>query len=77
MRFVSFNANGVRARLHQFEAIGEQLDPHIVAVQEIKVADDQFPLDDVKALGYEHVDYYGQKGPYGVALFAKQAPVKI
>ncbi|MCZ6617653.1 MAG: exodeoxyribonuclease III, partial [Gammaproteobacteria bacterium] len=77
MRFVSFNANGVRARLHQLKAIGEKFKPHIIAVQEIKVADEQFPLDDVKALGYEHVHYYGQKGHYGVALFARQAPVKI
>ena len=77
MRFVSFNANGVRARLHQIEAIGEQLKPHILALQEIKVADEQFPLDDITALGYEHVHYYGQKGHYGVALFAKQAPSKV
>ncbi len=77
MRFVSFNANGIRARLHQIEAIGEQHQPHILAVQEIKVADEQFPLDDVKALGYEHVHYYGQKGHFGVALFAKQAPLEV
>ena len=77
MHFVSFNANGIRARLHQIEAIGKTLKPQVLAIQEIKVADDQFPLDEIKALGYEHVHYYGQKGHYGVALFSTIAPLEL
>ena len=71
MRFVSFNANGIRARLHQLESITKKHQPDVIAVQETKVADEQFPLDDLRALGYPHIDYYGQKGHYGVALLSR------
>ncbi len=74
MRFVSFNANGIRARLHQIDAITASHAPDVVALQETKVADEQFPLEDVQALGYPHVNYYGQKGHYGVALLSKIEP---
>lgn len=71
--FVSFNINGLRARPHQLEAIRDQLNPDILGLQEIKVHDEQFPLADVQALGY-HVEFFGQKSHYGVALLSKQAP---
>lgn len=77
MNFVSFNVNGIRARLHQVAAVRESHDPDVVAIQEIKVADDAFPLEDVKATGFEHVHYYGQKGHYGVALLSKTPPTSV
>ncbi|PCJ90782.1 MAG: exodeoxyribonuclease III [Porticoccaceae bacterium] len=67
MKIVSFNANGLRARLHQLKAIVETYAPDIIGLQEIKVSDDQFPLKDINELGYD-VIYHGQKGHYGVAL---------
>ena len=73
MRFVSFNVNGIRARLHQLEALEASQQPDVVALQEIKVADEQFPLEALQSLGYPHVAYYGEKGHYGVALAAKVA----
>ena len=72
MRFVSFNVNGIRARMHQLEAVRDKLQPHVIAVQEIKVVDEQFPLDDIHAIGYPHVSFYGQKGHYGVALLSTE-----
>lgn len=74
MRFVSFNVNGIRARLHQLQAVTEQHAPDILALQETKVVDDDFPLAALNDLGYPHVAYYGQKGHYGVAL-ASRAPL--
>ncbi len=70
---ISFNINGVRARPHQLEAIRDQLDPDILGLQETKVHDGQFPLADIEALGY-HVEFFGQKSHYGVALLSKVAP---
>lgn len=67
MNIISFNANGIRSRLHQLEAIIEKYDPDIIGIQETKVADDQFPIETINALGYD-VIYHGQKGHYGVAL---------
>jgi len=51
-------------------------DPDIIALQETKVHDDQFPRLEIEALGYR-VDYHGQKGHYGVALLAKQPALKV
>lgn len=67
MKIVSFNANGLRARLHQLKAIVEKHSPEIIGLQETKVVDEAFPLDAIKQLGYD-VIYHGQKGHYGVAL---------
>lgn len=71
MKVISFNINGLRARPHQLQALVEKHQPDFIGLQEIKVHDDEFPLDDVKALGY-HVYYFGQKGHYGVAILSKE-----
>ncbi len=77
MRFVSFNVNGIRARMHQVAAVCQRHDPDVLALQEIKVADEAFPLDDIKATGFPHVHYYGQKGHYGVALLSKNPATSV
>lgn len=71
VRFVSFNVNGIRARRHQLEAVVAKHDPHLLALQETKVVDDDFPEEAFTDLGFEHFAYYGQKGHYGVALASK------
>ena len=76
MNFVSFNINGLRARPHQLEAVVEKYDPEILALQETKVDDPQFPREAVEALGY-HVTFFGQKGHYGVATLSKAAPTTV
>lgn len=76
MKFVSFNINGLRARPHQLEALVEQHQPDIIGLQETKVHDDMFPLEDVQKLGY-HVFFHGQKGHYGVALMTKIEPISV
>lgn len=67
MKIVSFNVNGLRARLHQLQALVDQHQPDIIGLQETKVADELFPLADIQAMGYDAV-FHGQKGHYGVAL---------
>lgn len=47
-----------------------------MGLQEIKVADEDFPHHLVEDLGY-HVYHHGQKGHYGVALLLKQKPVIV
>lgn len=75
-RFVCFNINGIRARQHQLEAIRDVIDPDVMGLQETKVHDEQFPLKKVAGLGY-HVEYFGQKAHYGVALLSKVAPIFV
>ena len=76
MKIVSFNINGIRARIHQLEALKQYLDPDIMGLQEVKVADEQFPYEDLEFLNYRF-DTHGQKGHYGVALASKPEPLKI
>ncbi|TKI08162.1 exodeoxyribonuclease III [Martelella alba] len=76
MKFVSFNINGLRARPHQLSAIIDTLRPDVIGLQETKVHDDMFPVDDVAKLGY-HVYFHGQKGHYGVALLCREQPLAI
>ena len=44
MKIVSFNINGIRARIHQLEALKDHLNPDYW-VQEVKVADEHFPYE--------------------------------
>ncbi|WP_461482806.1 exodeoxyribonuclease III [Porticoccus sp.] len=67
MKIVSFNVNGLRARMHQLAAVIEQHTPDIIGLQETKVSDELFPLGDIEKLGYGAL-FHGQKGHYGVAL---------
>ncbi|MDP5255086.1 MULTISPECIES: exodeoxyribonuclease III [unclassified Vibrio] len=76
MKVISFNINGLRARLHQLQALIDKHDPDVIGLQEIKVHDEAFPIEAVEAMGY-HVSFHGQKAHYGVALLSKQAPIKI
>ena len=76
MKLISFNINGIRARLHQLQALIDKHQPDVIGLQEIKVDNDAFPVSDIEAMGY-HVVYHGQKGHYGVALMSKVAPVSV
>jgi len=70
MNIISFNTNSIRMRLHQLEALIENHQPDFIGIQETKVSDPDFPVDDIRALGYEPV-FHGQKTHYGVALLCK------
>ncbi|GIU46857.1 exodeoxyribonuclease III [Shewanella sairae] len=76
MKIVSFNINGLRARLHQLQALIDSHQPDVIGLQETKVHDEAFPLADVEAMGY-HVHYHGGKAHYGVAMLSKAEPVKV
>jgi len=71
MKIISFNINGLRARLHQLQAIIDKHQPDIIGLQEIKVHNDAFPVEAVEAMGY-HVYFHGQKAHYGVAMLCKK-----
>ncbi|MEG3753675.1 exodeoxyribonuclease III [Psychromonas arctica] len=76
MKVISFNINGLRARLHQLQALIDKHQPDVIGLQEIKVHNDAFPVEAVEAMGY-HVYYHGQKAHYGVAMLCKQKPTDV
>ena len=63
MYIVSFNINSVRARIHQLTALVECYQPTVIGLQETKVQDHEFPLDELNTLGYQIITH-GQKGHY-------------
>ncbi|MEJ6774150.1 MAG: exodeoxyribonuclease III [Porticoccaceae bacterium] len=69
-RIISFNVNGLRARLQQLQSVIDQHAPDIIGLQEIKVSNEEFPLEAITEMGYT-VDFHGQKGHYGVAMMSK------
>jgi len=76
MKIVSFNMNSIRARPHQLIYLRDTLDPDVIGIQETKVNDPEFPVDEIKEIGY-HPEYWGQKGHYGVAILSKKKPIEV
>ena len=72
----TFNANSIRVRLNQILA---WLDAHqidILAVQETKVQDKDFPLPRIEEAGY-HAAFAGQKQSAGVATLSRAEPAEV
>lgn len=76
MKIVSFNINSIRARPHQLIHIRDTINPDVIGIQETKVNDPEFPIDEIKEIGY-HPEFWGQKGHYGVAILSKKKPLEV
>ena len=72
MKLVTYNLNGIRARLPRLTEYLQREQPDVVCLQELKCADDSLPIADIEATGY-HAVWHGQKGFNGVAVLAKEA----
>jgi exodeoxyribonuclease-3 len=76
LKFVTYNVNGIKARLPRLIEYLTEQQPDVVCLQEIKCSDETFPLSDIVDAGYGAV-WHGQKGFNGVAVLAKgQTPVE-
>src|SRR5687767_10337684 len=72
MKFVTYNLNGIRARLPRLIEYLEREAPDVVCLQELKCADESLPVGDIEAAGYQAV-WHGQKGFNGVAILSRGA----
>ncbi len=70
MRIVTYNVNGIKARLPRLIEYLTEEQPDIVCLQELKSSDDTFPEADIRAAGYGAL-WHGQKGFNGVAVLAR------
>ena len=70
MKIVSYNVNGIKARLPRLVEYLQEEQPDVVCLQELKSSDDTFPEGDIRAAGYGAV-WHGQKGFNGVAVLAR------
>jgi exodeoxyribonuclease III len=76
VRIATWNVNSIVARLPRLvEWLGTS-EPDVVCLQEIKVAADEFPLDEIGALGYE-IAAHGTGRWAGVALLSRVGLVDV
>lgn len=73
MKIASWNVNSLKVRLPQVLDWLAQSKPDVLALQETKLTDENFPQDDINAAGYQ-VMFSGQKTYNGVAIIAKAQP---
>lgn len=70
MKIATWNVNSLRVRLPQVLQWLQHERPDLLALQETKLTDDQFPETDCAAAGY-HVVFSGQKTYNGVAILSR------
>jgi exodeoxyribonuclease-3 len=70
VRIATWNVNSIRSRIDRVEAWIQRSDVDILAIQETKAKDEQFPYDRLSALGYE-VAHHGMNQWNGVAILSR------
>jgi exodeoxyribonuclease-3 len=77
MKVVTYNVNGIGARLPNLVRWLNETAPDIVCLQELKAPQEKFPESVIREAGYG-VIWHGQKSWNGVAILARGAePVEI
>jgi exodeoxyribonuclease-3 len=72
MKLVTFNINGIRARMPRLLEYLAREQPDVACLQELKCADDSLPIGEIEGAGYNAV-WHGQKGFNGVAILTPAA----
>jgi len=70
VRIATWNVNSIRSRIDRLEAWLQKSDVEVLAIQETKAREDQFPRDRIEALGYE-VAHVGFNQWNGVAIASR------
>lgn len=76
MKIATWNVNSLRVRLPQVLQWLAAAQPDVLAIQETKTVDEQFPLAELQAAGYTAV-FAGQKTYNGVAILSKTPAVEV
>lgn len=70
MKIATWNVNSLRVRLPHVLDWLKTVQPDVLALQETKLKDEDFPLDDFRAAGY-HAVFSGQPTYNGVAILSR------
>ncbi|HJM28968.1 MAG: exodeoxyribonuclease III [Acidimicrobiales bacterium] len=70
MRIVTWNVNSLKARMPRVVEWVEMMNPDVLCMQETKLADDAFPIQTFKEMGYQSV-HHGQGRWNGVAILSR------
>ena len=76
MKLATWNVNSIRAREDRLVHWLGAHQPDVMCLQELKVADDAFPLLPLQALGYQ-ASVHGQKTYNGVAVLSRVEPASV
>ena len=76
MKVATWNVNSIKVRLEQVLAWLDREQPDVLALQEIKTREEDFPADALRARGYFSL-VSGQAGYNGVALVSRTAPEDV
>ena len=76
-RLATWNINSVRLRMPLVEKLVNEQRIDVLCLQEIKVADAQFPVSAFKKIGLTHTAVFGQKGYHGVAILSRLPLTKL
>ncbi|HIF13803.1 MAG TPA: hypothetical protein EYQ86_00030 [Bacteroidetes bacterium] len=71
LKIASWNVNSIRARIEHLKSWLELNQVDILALQETKVQDKEFPIADILDMGYPSL-YKGQKSYNGVAILSRE-----
>ncbi|MGQ0525633.1 MAG: exodeoxyribonuclease III [Betaproteobacteria bacterium] len=73
MRLATWNVNSLKVRLSQVLPWLGQHRPDVLCLQETKLEDGNFPLEEISRAGYQAI-YSGQKTYNGVAILSRHDP---
>ncbi len=76
MKIATWNINSIKVRLPAVKQYLKETCPDVLALQETKALDENFPKEEIEDLGYSCI-FVGQKTYNGVALISKEKPSKI
>jgi len=76
MIIATWNVNSIRARLERLLAWLDRTAPDVACLQELKVPDEEFPVDEIREAGY-HAAFHGQKTYNGVAILSRTEPSDV
>ena len=75
MLVVTYNVNGIGARLPALLEYLDERKPDVVCLQELKAPQEKFPESAIREAGY-HAIWHGQKSWNGVAILTRDGPAQ-
>ena len=70
MKIATWNINSIKSRVQHVINWSEVNQPDVLCLQETKCPDDKFPIQKLRAVGYEHAALFGERTYNGVAILS-------
>jgi len=71
VKIATWNINGINSRLQHVVDWSVKNQPDVLCLQELKCVDSRFPLQKLRAAGFQYVEFHGEKAYNGVAILSK------